>query len=179
MTTMTNQSLTFGTRGSALARRQTEMVAQALQAAHPNLTTHTQIFTTKGDRELSKPLPQIGGKGLFTAELEAALREGRIDLAVHSLKDLPIEDAPGLTIGAILAREDPADVLVSRAEYTVESAARSTPPLAQAASAGQHNYWLYGPICVSNLFAATSIPESLKRWRMMAHMTPFCWLPPG
>ena len=121
MTTMTNQSLTFGTRGSALARRQTEMVAQALQAAHPNLTTHTQIFTTKGDRELSKPLPQIGGKGLFTAELEAALREGRIDLAVHSLKDLPIEDAPGLTIGAILAREDPADVLVSRAEYTVET----------------------------------------------------------
>lgn len=106
--------LTFGTRGSALARRQTDTVAQRLQEIFPQLTIKTIIFSTKGDKELSKPLPEIGGKGLFTAELEAALREKRIDLAVHSLKDLPTENAPGLTIGAILPRENPADALISR-----------------------------------------------------------------
>ena len=69
---------------------------------------------TQGDRDLDTPLPQIGGKGLFTAELEQALHGGAIDLAVHSLKDLPTEHPPGLTIGATPPRADPRDVLVSR-----------------------------------------------------------------
>lgn len=72
------------------------------------------IFTTRGDQALDKPLPQVGGKGLFTAELEAALRAGEIHLAVHSLKDLPTERADGLIIAAILPREDPRDALISR-----------------------------------------------------------------
>ncbi|MFQ5577340.1 MAG: hydroxymethylbilane synthase [Anaerolineae bacterium] len=119
---MTNtHSFTFGTRGSALARRQTDTVADRLRDAFPQAAIAVTVFSTRGDRELDKPLPQIGGKGLFTAELEAALRDGRIDLAVHSLKDLPTEDAPGLTIGAVLPREDPADVLVSRSGYTLET----------------------------------------------------------
>ncbi|RME50729.1 MAG: hydroxymethylbilane synthase, partial [Caldilineae bacterium] len=119
---MTNPpSFTFGTRGSALARRQTDTVAEQLRAAFPQATIAVTVFSTRGDRELDKPLPQIGGKGLFTAELEAALREGRIDLAVHSLKDLPTEDAPGLTIGAILPRQNPADVLISRDGYTLKT----------------------------------------------------------
>ncbi len=113
--------LTFGTRGSALARYQTDLVAKMLQAHFPNLAVRTTIFTTKGDKELSKPLPEIGGKGLFTAELEAALRNHSIDLAVHSLKDLPTEDSAGLTIGAILLRENPADGLVSRNKYTLDT----------------------------------------------------------
>jgi hydroxymethylbilane synthase len=71
-------------------------------------------ITTKGDRVLDTPLPVIGGKGLFTLEIEAALRDGAIDLAVHSLKDLPTEPADGIVIGAIPARADAADVLIAR-----------------------------------------------------------------
>ena len=117
-------TIIFGTRGSALARRQTETVAQLLRRHFPHLKIETKIFTTRGDKELAKPLPEIGGKGLFTAELEAALRNGEIDLAVHSLKDLPTEDPRGLTIGAILPRENPADVLVSRAGFTLSALPR-------------------------------------------------------
>lgn len=117
---MKNQ-LIFGTRGSALARWQTDMVAAKLQSHFPTLPIEKIIFTTRGDKELSKPLPEIGGKGLFTAELEAALRSGEIDLAVHSLKDLPTENPHGLTLGAILPRENPADVLVSRNGFTLDT----------------------------------------------------------
>ena len=106
--------VTIGTRGSALARWQSEHVAVLLQVAEAGLQVETQLISTRGDRELDKPLPEIGGKGLFTAELEAALLSGQIALAVHSLKDLPTKDAPGLTIGATPQRADPSDVLVSR-----------------------------------------------------------------
>ncbi len=106
--------LRIATRKSQLALWQARYVAQRLQEAWPSLEVELVTFTTKGDRILEKPLPEIGGKGLFTAELEAALREGHVDLAVHSLKDLPTEMAPDLTIGAVLKREDPHDVLISR-----------------------------------------------------------------
>jgi len=111
----------FGTRGSALARRQTNMVAEKLQLRFPSLHIEKIIFTTRGDKELSKPLPEIGGKGLFTAELETAIHNGNINLAVHSLKDLPTENPAGLILGAILPRENPADVLVSRNGYTLNT----------------------------------------------------------
>ena len=78
-------------------------------------------MVTKGDRVLDVPLPMIGGKGLFTAELEAALNDGSIDLAVHSLKDLPTVNPPGLTIAATPPREDPRDVLVSRGRHTIRA----------------------------------------------------------
>jgi hydroxymethylbilane synthase len=113
--------LVFGTRGSTLARYQTNLVEGMLHGHFPPLVTQTIIFSTKGDQELGKPLPEIGGKGLFTAELEAALNDHTIDLAVHSLKDLPTEHNPGLTIGAILTRENPADVLVSRSKYSLDT----------------------------------------------------------
>ncbi len=115
------RSLTIGTRSSALARWQTEWVLARLREAWPDLDCQTKLFTTSGDRILDKPLPEIGGKGLFTAELENALRNGEIDLAVHSLKDLPIDDAPGLTIGAIPVREDARDVLISRNGWTLDT----------------------------------------------------------
>jgi hydroxymethylbilane synthase len=114
-------SLTIGTRGSALARWQAEWVVARLRAAWPELDCQTRLFTTSGDRALDKPLPEIGGKGVFTAELENALRAREIDLAVHSLKDLPIDDAPGLTLGAIGAREDARDVLISREGLTLSA----------------------------------------------------------
>ncbi len=107
--------LTIGTRGSKLALTQTKLVAEMLEMAWPDLVCEIEIFKTQGDKsqEAGTPLPEIGGKGLFTAELESALREKRIDLAVHSLKDLPVEDAPGLIVGAIPEREDERDVIVS------------------------------------------------------------------
>lgn len=106
--------LTLGSRTSKLALWQTDYVMRRLQQAWPGLTCRVQTFVTKGDKHLDKPLPEIGGKGVFTLELENALRDGTIDLAVHSLKDLPVEDAAGLTLGAIPGRADVRDVLVAR-----------------------------------------------------------------
>jgi hydroxymethylbilane synthase len=113
--------LKLGTRGSALARWQTDHVSQLLRDAWRELTIEVQVLTTQGDRILETPLPMIGGKGVFTAELEAALRERDIDLAIHSLKDLPTENSPGLILGAIPARATPQDVLISRRSYRLNT----------------------------------------------------------
>ncbi len=115
-------AVVLGTRASVLARTQTELVAAALTAAWPGLECTTRVIDTAGDRTQAsgEPLPEIGGKGLFTEELERALRDGEIDIAVHSLKDLPTEDADGVVIGAVPAREDPGDCLVSRAGTLAE-----------------------------------------------------------
>jgi hydroxymethylbilane synthase len=114
-------SVCLGTRASALARWQTSHVAELLRAAWPSATfaVDERIFVTHGDQTLDLPLPLIGGKGVFTAELEAALLAGGIDLAVHSLKDLPTTPTPGLALGAIPRRTNPADVMVSRSDYTL------------------------------------------------------------
>lgn len=112
--------LCFGTRGSKLALWQTTYVMTLLQAAHPSLTLDSSIINTRGDQILDTPLPLIGGKGVFTAELEAALHAKRIDCAVHSLKDLPTEQPSGLVIGAIPERANPADVLISRHGLTLD-----------------------------------------------------------
>src|SRR4029079_3838512 len=86
-------------------------------AAGPGLRCETRVISTAGDRtqESGEPLPEIGGKGLFTAELERALLDGAIDVAIHSLKDLPTEEAPGMVVGAVTAREDVRDCLVAGA----------------------------------------------------------------
>ncbi|HUX42067.1 MAG TPA: hydroxymethylbilane synthase [Rectinemataceae bacterium] len=107
------KSVTIGSRGSALARWQTSWVKSRLEELWPGLEVRVEIFTTSGDRILDKPLPEIGGKGLFTEELERALLAGSIDLAVHSLKDLPVENPVGLTVGAIPERADARDVFIS------------------------------------------------------------------
>lgn len=106
-------SVTIGTRASKLAMWQTRHIAGLLSEAWPGLRPEIQIITTRGDRTLDEPLAEIGGKGLFTAELEEALDVGAIDLAVHSLKDLPVDDAPGLVLGAIVGRADVRDVLIA------------------------------------------------------------------
>lgn len=122
---MSIQRLVFGSRTSALARWQTEWVIAQLRAAWPTLTCEVCTFTTTGDRALDTPLPQLGGKGIFTEELEAALRAQEIDVAVHSLKDLPVDDAPGLTLGAVSVREDAHDVLIARETWTLASLPRN------------------------------------------------------
>ena len=106
--------LRFGSRSSELARWQTGFVQRSLEAQWPGLKSGQILIQTEGDRVLELPLPEIGGKGLFTQELELALGEGRIDVAVHSLKDLPVEDSAGIVIGLIPEREVARDVLVSR-----------------------------------------------------------------
>ena len=105
----------IGTRGSLLALRQSESVAAALAAAWPGLSCRLLPISTTGDRDLERPIPTFGGKGVFTLEIERALESGAIQLAVHSLKDLPTAPRPGLAIGAVPPREEPADALVSRA----------------------------------------------------------------
>lgn len=115
---MPDQTLVIGTRTSKLAFWQSEKIKELLEKAWPDITCRLEPYVTKGDKTLDKPLPQIGGKGLFTAELEAALRDGRIDLAVHSLKDLPTEDTPGLVVGAICQRADVHDVLIAQNGWT-------------------------------------------------------------
>jgi hydroxymethylbilane synthase len=117
---VTNLSLRVGSRMSALAMWQTKRVISLLESAWPDVTCQIIPYNTKGDSTLDKALPAIGGKGLFTAELEVALRDGVIDLAVHSLKDLPVENAPGTLLGAISERADVRDCLVARNGWTLE-----------------------------------------------------------
>src|SRR5512147_374167 len=111
--------LTFATRPSALARWQTQWVIHALQNIYPNLECEEKIITTQGDKILDKPLPEIGGKGLFTQELESELLNGTVHCAVHSLKDLPVENPAGLTVGCIPARAEARDALISKNRYTI------------------------------------------------------------
>jgi hydroxymethylbilane synthase len=106
--------LVIGTRGSALARWQSEHIAAALRAAHPGLEVTLEIIVTEGDRFQTGPLIEVGGKGVWVKDIEVALAEGRVDLAVHSLKDVPAELATGLALVAIPPRADARDALVSR-----------------------------------------------------------------
>jgi len=108
-----------GTRASALARAQADSVAQALRARGEDVEIVT--MQTEGDRLLSARLAEVGGKGLFVREIEEALLAGTIDVAVHSLKDLPAELPAGLELAAYPEREDPRDVLVSRAGGGLEA----------------------------------------------------------
>ena len=113
--------LTFATRPSALARWQTGRVIQLLQAVHPGLEFTERVIATTGDRAFDQLVPEIGRKGLFTRELEDALLSGEVDAAVHSLKDLPVEDTPGIVIAAIPEREAAQDVLVCAGRQTLSS----------------------------------------------------------
>jgi hydroxymethylbilane synthase len=103
--------LRLGSRGSRLALTQAELVADVLRSANPELDVALVPITTAGDRDRSKPFGEIGERGVFVKEIEEALLEGRIDLAVHSAKDMTSTDVDGLAVGAFLRREDPRDAL--------------------------------------------------------------------
>ena len=105
--------LTIGTRASALALAQAEHVAERLRVEHKGLVVELVKVSTQGDKDLDRPLHQIGGKGVFTKELDEALLDGRIDCAVHSLKDVPTELPEGLTLVAYGHRATPFDVLIT------------------------------------------------------------------
>jgi hydroxymethylbilane synthase len=121
------KSIVLGTRASALAIAQVELTAKALAAAFPALVVERKEFVTRGDKKLDLSLiraSEAGGKGLFTKELEDALLSGAIDVAVHSLKDLPGHNPPGLEITAVLERAPTADVLITRQPQSL----RDLPP---------------------------------------------------
>jgi hydroxymethylbilane synthase len=107
-------TVTIGTRGSKLALWQANWVKDQLEKRHPNIRVVLEIIKTKGDKILDVPLAKVGGKGLFVKEIEEALLDGRIDIAVHSMKDMPAEIPAGLCIGAVPERETPTDVLIAR-----------------------------------------------------------------
>ncbi len=111
---MPADTLRIATRKSPLALWQAEHVAERLRQAHPGLTVELVGMITRGDKILDSPLAKVGGKGLFVKELEQGLLEGRADLAVHSMKDVPVDFPDGLGLSVILAREDPRDAFVSR-----------------------------------------------------------------
>ena len=111
---MSEFKLRVATRKSALAMAQTTMVAEAIVQANPGLSYELVSMTTEGDRRLDKSLASFGGKGVFIKELEVALLEGRADIAVHSLKDMPAEVLPEFKLAAVLHREDPRDAFVAR-----------------------------------------------------------------
>jgi len=108
-----HETLRIATRKSPLALWQAEHVAAALTAAHPGLVVEIVGMTTKGDRILDAPLAKVGGKGLFVKELEQGMLTGQADIAVHSMKDVPVDFPDGLHLAVILEREDPLDALVS------------------------------------------------------------------
>lgn len=130
---MATNALRIATRKSPLALWQANYVKQALQAAHEGLEIELVSMTTRGDKILDTPLAKVGGKGLFVKELELALLEDRADIAVHSMKDVPMEFPDGLGLGIICEREDPADALVSNNYATLAS-------LPQAAKVGTSSF---------------------------------------
>lgn len=105
----------IATRGSSLARWQAESVAAWLRSARPELACELVVIETTGDRRQDLPIPELGGQGVFVKEVQAAVLDGRADLAVHSAKDLPSLSTPGLLIGAYPERDDPRDALVGAA----------------------------------------------------------------
>ena len=118
MATASDNIVRLGTRGSLLARAQSQLVADELQRVHPGLRVELVTITTTGDRVTDRPLHELGGKGLFTKEIEQALLAGEIDFAVHSFKDVPVTmplvDTSRLIIAATPKREDPRDVVAMR-----------------------------------------------------------------
>lgn len=117
---MVQSTLRIATRKSPLALWQANHVRDALLARHPGLRVELVTMTTQGDKILDTPLAKVGGKGLFVKELETGMLERRADLAVHSMKDVPVEFPDGLGLGAILPREDPRDVLISNRFASVD-----------------------------------------------------------
>ncbi len=115
--------IVIATRGSKLALWQAEHISQRLAAAHPGLATELLVIKTKGDKIQDVPLAKVGGKGLFVKEIEEALLDGRADVAVHSMKDVPAEQPEGLILGVVPEREELSDALLTRGETSLAALA--------------------------------------------------------
>lgn len=120
------KKIKIGTRGSKLALCQAEIVKNAILKHFPEIKLEIIVISTKGDKSQTNPLSSFGTKGIFTKEIEDCLADKTIDLAVHSLKDMPVELPEELEIGAVLPREDPHDALISRSGLTLEELPHGT-----------------------------------------------------
>lgn len=119
-----SQKVIIATRGSQLALWQAEHTKARLEAVQPGIEVTFEVIKTQGDKILDVPLAKVGGKGLFVKEIEQALIDGKADIAVHSMKDVPAELAPGLALAAVSTREVPWDALCARAPVTLETLPR-------------------------------------------------------
>ncbi len=117
--------LRVGSRGSRLALVQAHSILDAIREKHPGIEVDLEIIQTQGDRVTDRPLSRMGASGLFIKEIESALLEGRIDLAVHSMKDLPSKLSPGLALAVTTERADPRDALVSRTATDIQTLPKS------------------------------------------------------
>ena len=135
-----SEQIVIATRESPLALWQAEHVKARLEAAHPGLDVRLLGMTSRGDQLLDKPLFKVGGKGLFVKELETALLDGRADIAVHSMKDVPMVMPDGLTLGVICEREDPRDALVGCSDFAQlpQGARLGTSSLRRSCQLGRH-----------------------------------------
>lgn len=135
-----SERIVIATRESPLALWQAEHVKARLEAEHPDLDVRLLGMTSRGDQLLDKPLFKVGGKGLFVKELETALLDGRADIAVHSMKDVPMVMPDGLTLGVICEREDPRDALVGCDSFDklAEGARLGTSSLRRSCQLGRH-----------------------------------------
>ena len=172
---MPSRPLRIGTRGSPMALHQAGLVRDRLRAAHPELAAAgaVEIVTirTTGDRVQDRLLAEIGGKGLFTKEIEEALFDRRIDLAVHSLKDMETWLPDGLEIGCVLPRDDPRDAFLSRARRRASRICRRARGSARRRCAGRRNCCAAAPIwrscrsaAMSTRGCASSRPARSMRW---------------
>ena len=135
-----SETIVIATRESPLALWQAEHVKSRLEAAHKGIQVSLLGMTSRGDQLLDKPLFKVGGKGLFVKELETALLDGRADIAVHSMKDVPMLMPDGLTLGVICEREDPRDALVGCQDFSdlAEGARLGTSSLRRSCQLGRH-----------------------------------------
>jgi len=135
-----SETIVIATRESPLALWQAEHVKSRLEAAHEGIQVSLLGMTSRGDQLLDKPLFKVGGKGLFVKELETALLDGRADIAVHSMKDVPMLMPDGLTLGVICEREDPRDALVGCQDFSdlAEGARLGTSSLRRSCQLGRH-----------------------------------------
>ena len=135
-----SEQIVIATRESPLALWQAEHVKARLEAAHPGLDVRLLGMTSRGDQLLDKPLFKVGGKGLFVKELETALLDGRADIAVHSMKDVPMVMPDGLILGVICEREDPRDALVGCSDFDQlpQGARLGTSSLRRSCQLGRH-----------------------------------------
>src|SRR5215212_9606255 len=115
-----HRAVRLGSRGSALALAQTNLAADRFRAAYPGRAVEVQVISTEGDVDKTSPLTEIGGRGVFTTAIEAAILRGEVDAAVHSAKDVPSALHPAVPIVAYPDRDDPRDVLVSRHGTTLD-----------------------------------------------------------
>ena len=164
-----SEAIRLGTRGSPLAWQQAQWVKARLEERHPELKVELVKIKTKGDKILDVPLAQVGGKGLFVKEIEEALLTKRVDLAVHSMKDMPGDLPDGLRIGAVPVREDPRDVFLSPQKITLDrvpvSAKIGTGSLRRKAQLLGYRPDLHSKNCLSGSDIINTRSPHLDKWK--------------